>query len=92
MRAMSLRAPGLSQLAALAGGAALAAAQPDDEALLTRARDLHRRILVLDSPVDLLLPDTAARYADKDGRSQASLAKFEAGGMSAVVLALAVRK
>lgn len=62
---------------------ALQAQQPDTQ-LLERARALHQRILVLDSHVDILLT------ADADSASQASLEKLQAGGVDAVVLALAV--
>lgn len=70
--------------------AAPAGAAEPQSALLERARALHSRILVLDSHVDILLPDTPARYGDGKGGSQASLEKLQAGGVSAVVLALAV--
>lgn len=54
------------------------------------AAAIHARSLVLDSHVDILLADTPPQYRDKDGDAHASLAKLKAGGVDAVVLALAV--
>lgn len=69
---------------------ATAGAAESTSALLERARALHSRILVLDAHVDVLLPDTPVRYGDGHGGSQASIDKLRTGGVSAVVLALAV--
>ncbi len=46
--------------------------------------------LVLDSHTDVLLPGTAQRYYAPDGGSRTSLAQLTAGGVDAVVLAIAV--
>lgn len=54
------------------------------------ATAIHQRSLVLDAHVDILLPDTPARYRDRDGTAHASLDKLRQGGVDAVVLALAV--
>lgn len=67
-----------------------ALAQPADPALDARAKAIHDRILVLDSHVDVLLPETPQRYSDRDGQSQASLQKLRDGGVDALVLAIAV--
>lgn len=67
-----------------------AAAQQAPADLEARAKAVHSRALVLDAHVDVLTPDTPARYADDDGQSHASLAKLKAGGVGAVVFALAV--
>lgn len=90
-RRAPLAATALTLLACVAGSAlpgfAAAAEQAVDAAA---ARALHQRILVLDSHVDVLLPDTPQRYADKDGKSQGELAKLVTGGVDAVVFAIAV--
>ena len=54
------------------------------------ARALHDRILVLDAHVDVVPPGTTSRYGDPDGSSKATPAKLEAGGVDAVVMAVAV--
>jgi membrane dipeptidase len=54
------------------------------------AAAIHKRALVLDSHVDVLPPGTILRYFDKDGESHTSLAKLRAGGVDAVVYAVAV--
>lgn len=58
--------------------------------LLDRARDLHRRMIVLDSHVDL--PATFGKgeeAADRDGPTQFDLIKAKHGGLSGVVLTVA---
>jgi membrane dipeptidase len=67
-----------------------AAESPAPTDLEARAKAIHSRTLVLDTHVDLLLPQTPAQYRDKDGDAHASLAKLKAGGVGAVVFALAV--
>ncbi|WP_091737426.1 dipeptidase [Phenylobacterium immobile] len=77
----------LTRRLALAGVAWMAlgaAAQAQDAAAI------HQRALVLDSHVDVLPPGTILRYFDKDGTSHTSLAKLKAGGVDAVVYAVAV--
>jgi membrane dipeptidase len=66
-------------LGALLAAAPAAQAAPDPQAI-------HRRILELDSHVDVLLPDASGRTAT----SQADLDQMTRGGIDAVVLAVAV--
>lgn len=56
----------------------------------TDARALHDAVLVLDSHVDVLLPETPRRYYAPDGGSRASLEQLAEGGVDAVVLSIAV--
>ncbi len=65
-----------------AGGAAQAAAGA--------AAAIHAKALVLDSHVDVLLPSSKPRYRTPDGGDFADLAKLRAGGVDAVVYAVAV--
>ncbi len=51
---------------------------------------LHERTLVLDAHADVEIPGQETRYAGADGRSEVALDKMRAGGMDAVVLAVAV--
>lgn len=51
---------------------------------------VHGRALVLDGHVDVLLPGTNARYYAPDGRSYTELDKLKAGGVDALVYAVAV--
>ena len=60
------------------------------QAAVVDAAAIHAPTLVLDAHVDILLPDTPKQYRDEDGDAHASLAKLKAGGVDAVVLALAV--
>lgn len=79
----------LPAMALACTGSAAAAEQPT-ERLERRARALHARLLVLDSHTDILLPETVVQYGEKDGTSHTSLDKLRAGGVSALVCALAV--
>lgn len=54
------------------------------------ARSVHDAVLVLDSHVDVLLPDTPKRYYAPDGGSRTSLEQLTAGGVDAAVFAIAV--
>lgn len=77
----------ISQVALAAGAAWLAlagAGQAQD------AGAIHRRALVLDSHADILLPSSDSRYLGKDGQSYTSLDKLQAGGVDALVYAVAV--
>jgi len=67
-----------------------APAKPSPERGDEAASSIHARTLVLDSHVDVLLPETAARYAGADGKSAADLDKLIRGGVGAVALAVAV--
>ncbi len=51
---------------------------------------LHRQVLVLDSHTDVLLPSTPSRYFLSDGGSRVDLPHLKAGGVGAVVMAVAV--
>jgi len=46
--------------------------------------------LVLDAHADIEIPGHESRYVGKDGLSQVSPAKMRAGGVDAVVMAIAV--
>ncbi|MEL1262964.1 dipeptidase [Pseudoxanthomonas putridarboris] len=59
-------------------------------AAATDARAIHDAVLVLDSHVDVLLPETPKRYYAPDGGSRASLEQLVEGGVDAVVLSIAV--
>lgn len=67
-------------------GAAPAAA----DTLLRQAQTIHDRVLVLDAHADIVPPGTTSRYGDADGSSQVTPQKLAAGGVDAVVLAIAV--
>ncbi|MFC4313932.1 dipeptidase [Steroidobacter flavus] len=66
------------------------AAGAEQASLEARVRDIHSRVLTLDSHVDVLLPDTPKRYWGKDGKSAADVSKLKAGGVDAIALAIAV--
>ena len=59
-------------------------------ALAADAATVHNRALILDSHVDVLLPGTNARYYAPDGKSFTELDKLKAGGVDALVYAVAV--
>jgi membrane dipeptidase len=75
---------------AIAAALLLATPAVAKTSLETRAAAIHGRILVLDSHADVLLPETPKRYFLPGGGSRADLAHLEAGGVDAIVLALAV--
>ncbi len=54
------------------------------------ASAVHAGLLVLDSHVDVLLPETPSRYHAPGGGSRASLGQLAEGGVDTVVLAVAV--
>ncbi|MCY3662208.1 MAG: membrane dipeptidase [bacterium] len=60
------------------------------EALLEQARAIHERVLVLDAHADAELPDAPSPYVGDDGLSQVDPSKLHAGGVDAVVMAVAV--
>ncbi|MBD3646517.1 MAG: membrane dipeptidase [Pseudomonadales bacterium] len=51
---------------------------------------VHQHVLVLDAHADIEIPGKESRYAGADGRSQVALDKMRAGGVDAVVMAIAV--
>jgi membrane dipeptidase len=77
-------------LLSMAALAAALAASPASAAPKVDARKVHDSVLVLDSHVDILLPDAAPRYQAPGGGSRASLEQLTAGGVDALVLAIAV--
>lgn len=54
------------------------------------ARAIHERVLVLDAHADIIPEGDVSPYAGADGRSRVEPAKMQAGGMDAVVMAVAV--
>ena len=58
--------------------------------LASQAQAIHDRVLVLDAHADIVPPGTTSRYGDADGSSQVAPDKMAAGGVDAVVLAVAV--
>ena len=54
------------------------------------AAAIHARALVLDAHADIEIPGQESRYVGKDGRSQVAPDKMRAGGVDAVVMAVAV--
>ena len=85
---MSPRPPSLRFLLAAGAGLALVLAGP--AAAQSAADAVHGRALVLDSHVDVLPPGSNPRSFDIDGTSYAELSKLRAGGVDALVYALAV--
>ena len=65
-----------------------APAPPADPMAAVQA--VHDRVLVLDAHVDVVPPGTTSRYGDSDGSSKVTPAKLAAGGVDAVVMAVAV--
>jgi membrane dipeptidase len=55
-----------------------------------RAEAIHQRVLVIDAHADIEIPGKVSRYAGKDGTSKVSPRKMRAGGVDAVVMAIAV--
>ncbi len=54
------------------------------------ARAAHQNSLVLDGHADIVLPSTSLSYQGPDGRSKVAPDKLAAGGVGAVVMAVAV--
>ncbi|MEO9467676.1 membrane dipeptidase [Parasphingorhabdus sp.] len=57
---------------------------------LELARDIHEEVLVLDAHADIVLPSTSSTYLASDGLPKTDISKLQAGGMDAVVMAIAV--
>ena len=53
------------------------------------AADVHTGALVLDAHADIALPDTSPLYLGADGQSKVATDKLVAGGVDAVIMALA---
>jgi membrane dipeptidase len=54
------------------------------------AEAIHKKALVLDAHADIEIPGKESRYAGADGLSQVAPTKMQAGGVDAVVMAIAV--
>jgi len=65
-------------------------AADSESTVLDRARAIHEAALVLDAHADIELPGKPSRYAGEDGVSKVAPAKMLAGGVDAVVMAVAV--
>ena len=63
-------------------------AAPNDQAI--EASTIHNSALVLDAHADIEIPGQEDRYVGADGLSQVSPEKMQAGGVDAVVMAIAV--
>lgn len=87
MRLSSRPGPTLLAAVILAGLPFASWAQPAPTA---NPRSVHDQVLVLDSHVDVLLADTPRRYYAPNGGSRASLTELDAGGVDAIVFAIAV--
>ena len=66
------------------------AMEPLAVALKPSAQEVHHRALVLDAHADIEIPGKESRYVGADGRSQVAPDKMRAGGVDAVVMAIAV--
>lgn len=79
---------------ALSGLAAACATVPAEETLVEVAEPsietIHAQALVLDAHADIVLPSTSALYLATDGQSKVAPSKLEAGGVDAVIMAVAV--
>ena len=61
-----------------------------DADLMAQAEEIHRNALVLDAHADIVPPGTTSRYGDEDGSSKVTPEEMKAGGVDAVVMAIAV--
>jgi len=61
-----------------------------ETAMADRARAIHEAALVLDAHADIEIPGNPSRYAGPDGVSRVAPSKMVAGGVDAVVMAVAV--
>jgi membrane dipeptidase len=55
-----------------------------------RAQQVHDEVLVIDAHADIEIPGAPSRYAGSDGVSRVAPEKLRAGGVDAVVMAVAV--
>lgn len=60
-----------------------------ETALIERATMIHRQSLVLDAHADIVVPSTAVNFLSADGLSKVAPSKLKAGGVGAVVMAIA---
>lgn len=78
------------KLHALVAGAALLIGLPAcTTAPAPSAEQVHSQAIVLDAHADIALPDTSPLYLGADGQSKVATDKLTAGGVDAVVMALA---
>ena len=64
-------------------------APPTETAQIEAARAIHQQSLVLDAHADIVILSTPANFLGADGESKVSPAKLKAGGVGAVVMAIA---
>lgn len=64
-------------------------APPSEAVQLETARAIHQKALVLDAHADIVVPSTAANFLSADGLSKVDPSKLKAGGVGAVVMAIA---
>jgi membrane dipeptidase len=62
----------------------------DPLAVARFAQGIHESVLILDAHADIELPEAPSRYAGPDGVSRVAPEKMRAGGVDAVVMAVAV--
>jgi membrane dipeptidase len=62
----------------------------DDAELTAKAKTLHAQILTLDAHADIEIPNEPSSYVGPDGLSKVAPDKMRAGGLDAVVMAVAV--
>ena len=61
-----------------------------DANLITRAKAIHASALTLDAHADIEIPGKPSSYVGRDGLSKVAPSKMQAGGLDAVVMAIAV--
>jgi membrane dipeptidase len=62
----------------------------NDSTFLAEAKAIHAAALVLDAHADIEIPGKISRYVGSDGLSRVAPLKMQAGGVDAVVMAVAV--
>ncbi len=61
-----------------------------DKDVMTKAEAIHASAIVIDAHADIVIPSTSLSYLGEGGVSKVSPEKLDAGGVSAVVMAVAV--
>jgi membrane dipeptidase len=64
--------------------------EPEMSGEVVDAMSIHQQALVIDAHADIEIPGKESRYVGADGRSQVAPDKMRAGGVDAVVMAIAV--
>ena len=77
-------------LTLLAAGFFVPALADDESEFIEHARAVHERIFTLDAHADIEIPEKPSMYVGPDGLSKVAPEKMLAGGLNAVVMALAV--